>query len=470
MIEKVLIANRGEIAVRIIRACRELGISTLAVYSEADEQSAHVHLADSAICIGPNSALQSYLKSDRILSAAEVGDVDAIHPGYGFLSENALFAEQCESCNIKFIGPSPKTIRMMGDKALARETAQKAKCPIVPGEGPIDSEREALKIAQKIGFPVIIKALAGGGGKGMRLAHNAASFTKEYTTARIEAEKAFGNSAVYLEKFIQNPRHIEFQILADAHGNIVHLGERDCSIQRRYQKLVEESPSPFLTPKLREKMGEAAIRVARACNYQNAGTIEFLVDEKGNFYFIEMNTRIQVEHGVTEEVTGIDLVKQQLLIARGEKLPFRQKDIKFEKHAIECRINAEDPQNNFVPACGEIELLCQPGGPGVRLDSHIYGGYKVPHHYDSMIAKVITFGHSRELAIDRMQRALQEFIIKGPGLSTTIPFCRAIMLDPVFRSGLNITTSFIPEFFARTPKTIFEPNQKGISNESVQSR
>lgn len=463
MIQKVLIANRGEIAVRIIRACRELGISTLAVYSEVDEQSTHVHLADNAICIGPASALQSYLKADRILSAAEVGDVDAVHPGYGFLSENALFAEQCESCNIKFIGPSSKTIRMMGDKALARETAKKAKCPIVPGEGPIESEKEALKVAQKIGFPVIIKALAGGGGKGMRLAHNAASFIKEYATARVEAEKAFGNSAVYLEKYIQNPRHIEFQILADNHDNIIHLGERDCSIQRRYQKLIEESPSPFLTPKLREKMGTAAIRVAKACNYQNAGTIEFLVDEKGNFYFIEMNTRIQVEHGVTEEVTGIDLIKQQILIACGEKLPFRQKDIKFEKHAIECRINAEDPQRNFAPSCGEIQLYYPPGGHGVRLDSHIYGGYKIPHTYDSMVAKLITFGSSRQLAIDRMQRALQEFIVKGPGLSTTIPFCRAIMLDPVFRSGKNITTGFIPDFFSRVPKTFFESNQKGIS-------
>lgn len=457
MIQKVLIANRGEIALRIVRACRELGVKTLAVYSEADEQSLHVQLADEAICIGPAASSESYLKADRIISAAEIADVDAIHPGFGFLSENAEFAEQCESCNIKFIGPKSETIRLMGDKAMAKEIARKAKVPTIPGSpGPVRSEAEAVKIAKEIGFPVIIKAVAGGGGKGMRLAHNVMSFSREFETARIEAEKAFGNGDVYIEKFIENPRHIEFQILADEHGKVIHLGERDCSVQRRYQKLIEESPSPFLNDSLRNKMGKASVRLAEACNYQNAGTVEFLVDKHGDFYFIEMNARIQVEHGVTEEVTGYDLVKRQILIASGEKTEFDQKDVKFQRHAIECRINAEDPARNFAPCPGEIGLYYPPGGHGVRIDSHIYGGYIVPPYYDSMVSKLITYADTREKAMDRMYRALGEYLIRG--IKTSIPFCMAIMKDPVFRSG-QVTTGYIEEFMSRTPKNLFIENE-----------
>jgi len=376
--------------------------------------------------------------------------VDAIHPGFGFLSENADFAEQCELCNIKFIGPKSSAIRLMGDKSSARDMARKAGVPIVPGsDGIIQNEEEALKVAKKIGFPVIIKAVAGGGGKGMRLAHNAAAFGKEFHTARNEAQKSFGNGDVYIEKFIECPRHIEIQLLADEHGKIIHCGERDCSIQRRYQKLIEESPSPFITPKLREKMGKAAIKLAEACGYQNAGTVEFLVDKNGDFYFMEMNTRIQVEHGITEEVTGIDLVKEQILIARGEHLKYDQKDVKFLRHAIECRINAEDPDRNFAPCPGEISFYCAPGGHGVRVDSHVYSGYKIPPYYDSMIAKLITFGRNRTIAIDRMNRALSECIIRG--IPTTIPLCKSIMMDPVFREG-NVTTNYLPDFFSRSPK------------------
>lgn len=456
MIEKLLIANRGEIALRISRACRELGIKTLAVYSEADEQSLHVQLADEAICIGAAPSSESYLKADRIIAAAEIADVDAIHPGYGFLAENGDFAEQCENANIQFIGPRPETIRNMGDKAKARETVKKAKVPIIPGsDGVVDNVEEALKIAQEIKFPVIIKAVAGGGGKGMRVAHNAHTFTREFDAARNEASKAFGNGDVYIEKFIEDPRHIEFQILADMHGNVVHLGERDCSVQRRHQKVVEEAPSPFLSEDLRKKMGDAAIRAAKACDYVNAGTIEFLVDKHGDFYFIEMNTRIQVEHGVTEEVTGIDLIKEQLLIASGQKLAFKQKDIVIQKHAVECRICAEDPSRGFAPCPGEITLYYPPGGHGVRLDSHVYGGYKVPPHYDSMISKVITYGRTRDLALDRMYRALSEYIIRG--IKTNIPFSKAIIQDPIFRQG-EATTKFVEEFMERAPKT-FEPEE-----------
>ncbi len=452
MIQKVLIANRGEIALRIVRACRELGIKSLAIYSEADVESLHVQLADEAICVGPAPSNQSYLKADRIISAAEIADVDAIHPGYGFLSENADFAEQCESCNIKFIGPSSKAIRMMGDKATARDTVRKAGVPITPGsDGPIDSESEALKVAKKIGYPVIIKAVAGGGGRGMRIAHNDVTFAREFNQARNEAEKVFGNSSVYIEKYLQNPRHIEFQILADTHGKILHLGERDCSVQRRNQKLVEEAPSPFLTPDLRKKMGRAAIRAAQAANYVNAGTIEFLADKDGNFYFMEMNTRIQVEHPVTEEVTGIDLIKEQLLVASGEKLAYDQRHITFNKHAIECRINAEDPARNFAPSPGVIDLYYSPGGHGVRVDSHAYAGYRIPSHYDSMIAKLITFGANRNVAIDRMYRALSEYLIRG--IHTTIPFSKAIMSDPVFRQGLA-TTGYVEEFMSRSPSDL----------------
>ncbi|WP_309386554.1 acetyl-CoA carboxylase biotin carboxylase subunit [Cerasicoccus frondis] len=453
MIQKILIANRGEIALRIVRACRELGIRTLAVYSEADEQSLHVQLADEAICIGPAASSESYLKADRIISAAEIADVDAIHPGFGFLSENAEFAEQCESCNIKFIGPKSETIRLMGDKAMAKEVAKRAKAPTIPGsDGPVNDEKEAVKIAKEIGFPVIIKAVAGGGGKGMRLAHNAMAFAKEFNTARQEAEKAFGNGDVYIEKYIEEPRHIEFQILADEHGKVLHLGERDCSVQRRYQKLIEEAPSPYLTDKLRAKMGAAAVRIAQECDYQNAGTVEFLVDKNGDFYFIEMNARIQVEHGVTEEVTGLDLVKRQIRIAGGEKLELEQKDIKILRHCIECRINAEDPTRNFAPCPGEVKFYYTPGGHGVRIDSHVYQGYHVPPYYDSMVAKLMVYGRTREIAMDRMYRALNEYMIRG--IKTTIPFCAAVMKDPVFRSG-DVTTKYIEEFLSRTPRDVF---------------
>lgn len=458
MFQKILIANRGEIALRVVRACRELGIKSIAVYSEADEQSLHVQLADEAICIGPAAGAQSYLRKERIISAAEVADVDAIHPGYGFLSENADFAEQCESCNIKFIGPKSESIRMMGDKASAREIAKKIGVPVIPGsEGFLTDDVEALKVAQKIGFPVIIKAVAGGGGKGMRLAHNAMAFSKEFNMARAEAEKAFGNGAVYVEKFVENPRHIEFQILADQHGNVIHLGERDCSVQRRYQKLVEEAPSPFLTPKLREQMGAEAVKLAKACNYQNAGTIEFLVDESGRFYFIEMNTRIQVEHGVTEEVTGIDLVKAQIEIAMGKPLTLTQKDVELKGHCIECRINAEDPARNFAPCPGTIKLYYAPGGNGVRVDSHVYGGYSIPPYYDSMISKLITKGRTREEAVSRMYRALDEYLIRG--IPTTIPFSKAIMQDAGFQQG-NVTTSFVGAFLERLPKDYFNSTQE----------
>ena len=457
MFKKILIANRGEIALRIIRACRELGIQTVAVYSEADEQSLHVQLADGAICIGPAPSNESYLRAERIISAAEIADVDAIHPGYGFLSEDGAFAEQCEQCKIKFIGPQSSTIRMMGDKAMARATVKAAGVPTVPGsDGVIRDPEEAIAIAEKIGYPVIIKAVAGGGGRGMRLAHNAMTFKKEFAAASAEAEKAFGNGDVYLEKYIEEPRHIEFQVLADEHGNVIHLGERDCSIQRRHQKVVEESPSPFMEPGLREKMGEAAIRAAKACDYWNAGTIEFLVDKHRNFFFIEMNTRIQVEHPVTEEVTGIDLIKEQLRIASGEKLHHKQEDVKINGHAIEVRICAENPAMNFAPSPGEISLYYPPGGHGVRVDSHIYGGYTVPKYYDSMIAKVITVGRDRKMALARMDRALSEYLIRG--LFTNISFARSIINDPEFARG-NFTTRFIEEFLQRKPKTLFETKE-----------
>ncbi len=453
MIQKVLIANRGEIALRVIRACRELGIKTLAVYSEADVQSLHVQLADEAICIGSNKSSESYLRPDRIISAAEVADVDAIHPGYGFLSENAKFVEQCESCNIKFIGPKAKAIRIMGDKAIAKETVKKAGVPTVPGsDGPVESETEAVKIARKIPYPVIIKAVAGGGGRGMRIVHNDVSFAKEYHVARIESEKAFGNGAVYIEKYIQNPRHIEFQILADSHGKVVHLGERDCSVQRRHQKLIEESPCQFLTADLREKMGKFAIKASESAEYENAGTIEFLVDPKGNFYFIEMNTRIQVEHPVTEEVTGIDLIKQQIYVANGAKLEFDQSNIKWDKHAIECRINAEDPARNFAPSPGAISLYYAPGGHGVRIDSHVYSGYTIPPYYDSMVGKLICYGSTRKVALQRSYRALSEYLVRG--IKTTIPLHKAIISDPLFIAG-KATTAYMEDFLARTPAELF---------------
>jgi acetyl-CoA carboxylase biotin carboxylase subunit len=454
MFKKILIANRGEIALRIIRACRELDIETVAVYSEADEQSLHVQLADGAICIGPAASSESYLRAERIIAAAEIADVDAIHPGYGFLSEDPDFAEQCEECKIKFIGPRSETIGQMGDKATARETVKAAGVPTVPGsEGVVKDPEEAIRVAEGIGFPVIVKAVAGGGGRGMRLAHNAMTFLKEFAAASNEALKAFGNGDVYIEKFIEEPRHIEFQILADEHGNVIHLGERDCSIQRRHQKVVEEAPSPFMTPDLREEMGKAAINAAKSCDYWNAGTIEFLVDKNRNFYFIEMNTRIQVEHPVTEEVTGIDLIKEQLRIASGEELGMKQEDIKIKGHAIEVRICAENPGMNFAPCPGNISLYYPPGGHGVRVDSHIYGGYYIPKYYDSMISKVITFGRDRKMVLDRMNRALNEYLIRG--VYTNIGFARSIINDPEFIRG-NFTTAFVEDFMQRTPKSLFE--------------
>ena len=453
MLKKVLIANRGEIALRIVRACNELGIKTLAVYSEADEQSLHVQLADEAICIGPAAGKLSYLKADRIIAAAEIADVDAIHPGYGFLAENADFAEQCAQCNIKFIGPGKEAIVNFGDKAKARDMAIQAKVPVIPGsDGTVDNEKEALRVAKKIGYPVIIKAVAGGGGKGMRTARNAMAFAKEYNNARNEAEKAFGNGAVYLERFLEAPRHIEIQLLGDQHGNVIHLGERDCSVQRRHQKVIEEAPSPFISDDTRKKMGRDAVKLAKSVKYEGAGTVEFLVDGNGEYFFIEMNTRIQVEHGVTEEVTGVDLVKEQLLIASGRKLSYQQKEIKITMHCIECRVCAEDPSRNFAPCPGEISLYYSPGGHGVRIDSHCYSGYTIPPHYDSMIAKVMTYGRTRELALGRMDRALGEYLIRG--IKTNIPFSRAIIRDPHFREG-KYTTKFIEEFVERVPKDIY---------------
>ena len=423
MISRLLIANRGEIALRIVRACREMGIHSVVAYSQADHDALATQLADEAICIGPPTSANSYLRIDRIIAAAEVCDVDAIHPGYGFLAENAHFAEVCRECKIKFVGPSPDAMRRMGDKAEARKTMMAAKVPVTPGSDDVVADSDqALQVAQKIGYPVMIKASAGGGGKGMRAVHNDASLVKSFHAASSEAERAFGNGAVYIEKLVLEPRHVEFQILADEHGSVVHLGERDCSLQRRHQKLVEESPSPALTPALRRKMGDAAVRAAKAVNYSNAGTIEFLLGADKKFYFMEMNTRIQVEHPVTEMVTGIDLIKEQIRLAGGEKLGYKQDDIKFEGHAIEIRINAENPANNFSPCPGEIALYCPPGGPGVRVDSHVYTGYRIPPHYDSMIGKLIVHGRNRQEAMARCSRALHEYIIEGNGIFTTIGF------------------------------------------------
>ena len=441
MFEKILIANRGEIALRVIRACKELGVRTLAVYSDADVDSLHVQLADEAICIGAAPSSESYLKIDRIMSAAEVGDVDAIHPGYGFLSENAHFAEVCESCRIKFIGPPASAMYLMGDKNSARACARKAGVPVTPGsDGIVENEQDAIKVAKKVGYPVMVKAVAGGGGRGMRAAHNDASLVQGFHAARTEAEKAFGNAAVYIEKLILNPHHIEFQIVADHHGHTVHLGERDCSIQRRNQKVIEECPSPFMKAALRKKMGNAAVRLAQSVGYQNVGTIEFLVDGSGNFYFIEMNTRIQVEHTITEEVYGCDLVKEQIRIAAGEKISPHVARAQPRLHAIQCRINAEDPAANFQPSPGRIAFYYAPGGRGVRVDSHVYTGYTVPPYYDSLISKLITVGATRNSAIARMRRALDEYFITG--IKTTVPFHNAILRSAEFRNG-TYDTGFV---------------------------
>lgn len=457
MFEKILVANRGEIAVRIIRACKELNVRTVAVYSEADANSMHVQMADEAICIGKAASSESYLRIDRIVSAAEIADVDAIHPGYGFLAENAHFADVCESCNIRFIGPNSRAMNALEDKAVSRALAKKAGVPIPPGsDGVVENEQEALAVAKKITYPVIIKAIAGGGGRGMRIAHNDISLVKGFYTARTEAEKAFGNSGVYIEKYIENPHHVEFQILGDNKGHIIHLGERDCSIQRRNQKVVEESPSPLLDNKfrkLRDKMGKAACRIAAEANYTNAGTVEFIIDNDGNFYFLEVNKRIQVEHPVTEEVTGIDLVRYQIMLAMGEPLKHSQSDVQFKGHAIECRINAEDPFDDFRPSPGRIDMYYQPGGRGVRVDSHAYGGYNIPPHYDSMIGKLITFGKDRREAMDKMSRALGEFMIGG--IKTTISFQQAIMQDPNFRRGVY-STSFIEELLGGARRELIQ--------------
>lgn len=440
MFKKVLIANRGEIALRVIRACRELGIQTVAVYSEADRESLHVRFADDDVCIGPPPSRLSYLRIPAIIAAAEITGADAIHPGYGFLAENAGFADACANSNITFIGPTAEQIRLMGDKAAARRLAQELKIPVVPGSpGPVEEPAEALAIAEEIGFPVIIKAAAGGGGKGMRVAHDADAFMQAFGLARNEALAAFGSAQVYVEKFLERPRHIEIQIMGDQHGTVMHLGERDCSIQRRHQKLIEEAPSPGLTPELRSRMSGSAVRAARHIHYQGAGTIEFLL-ENGCFYFMEMNTRIQVEHPVTEMVTSCDIVKEQIRIAAGEPLSIRLYGDQLRGHAIECRVNAEDPSRNFQPAPGTITAYHPPGGPGVRVDTHIYAGYTVPPYYDSLLAKVIVHGNTREEALARMSQALDSFIVEG--VPTTIPFLKRVIHHPEFVAG-RVDTKFL---------------------------
>ena len=441
MFRKILIANRGEIALRIIRTCKELGIRTVAVYSEADVDSLHIRYADEEVCIGPPEPSKSYLSIPSIISAAEVTDAEAIHPGYGFLAENAHFAEVCAECKIKFIGPSPDCIRKLGEKSIAKEIMRKAGVPIIPGsEGIVKDEKEAIKIAKHIGYPVIVKAAGGGGGRGMRIAHTDVSLANAFLTARAEAEASFGNPDVYIEKYIEEPRHIEFQIIGDEYGNIIQLGERDCTIQRRYQKLIEESPSPAITENLREYMARASLRGAKSVDYTSLGTIEFLLDKNNKFYFMEVNTRVQVEHPVTEFVTGVDLIKEQILIAAGEKLSIPRKELKLRGHAIECRINAEDPDRDFIPCPGKITAYHVPGGPGIRVDTHVYTEYKIPPYYDSLIAKLIVHGKDRSEAIARMEAALDEFVIEG--VKTTIPFHKKILANPLFKRG-EIHTEFI---------------------------
>ncbi len=442
MFKKILIANRGEIALRVIRTCKEMGIKTVAVYSTADKDSLHVRFADEAVCIGPPPSKESYLNIPRIIAAAEITNADAIHPGYGFLSENAEFSKICEEYGIKFIGASPEMINKMGDKATAKATMKEAGVPTIPGsEGLLDSIEEGLKIAEVVGYPVILKATAGGGGRGMRIVKDPSGFKKAWDDARQESGAAFGNDGLYLEKFVEEPRHIEIQIVGDSDGLACHLSERDCSIQRRHQKLVEETPSPFITDELREAMGAAAIKGAQAIKYEGAGTIEFLVDKHRNFYFMEMNTRIQVEHPITEEVTDFDLIKEQIKVAAGEKISGRNYFPKL--YAMECRINAEDPSNGFRPSPGKIINLHLPGGRGVRIDSHVYAGYVIPPNYDSMIAKLIVSGQSREEVIVRMKRALEEFVIDG--IKTTIPFHIALLENEEFKAG-NFTTKFLEDF------------------------
>ena len=448
MFKKILIANRGEIALRIIRTCQEMGIKTVAVYSTADADSLHVKFADEAVCIGPPAGKDSYLKIPSILAAAEITNAEAIHPGYGFLSENAEFSRICREHEIKFIGPSPEAINSMGDKAVAKATMIANDVPVVPGsDGVVESYEEAKKVCDDIGFPVIIKASAGGGGRGMRMVMEAEDLEKNYKMCRQEAETSFNNPAVYIERFVLNPHHVEIQIMADQHGTAVHYGERDCSLQRRHQKVLEESPSPLMTEELRERMGEAAVNAAKAVDYEGAGTVEFLVDDDHNFYFMEMNTRIQVEHPVTEEVTGIDLIEQQIRVAAGEKI--EEYPLEFTNHAIECRINAEDPEHNFRPSAGEITVFHPPGGHGVRLDTHAYSGYRIPPYYDSMIAKLIVSAPTREDAIKKMKRALKEFIIEG--IKTNIPFHIQLMDDENFIKG-TFDTKYLEREFKYIPK------------------
>ena len=446
MFKKVLIANRGEIAVRVIRACKEMRIATVAIFSEADRDSLHVRMADEAVCVGPPPSKDSYMNMPNIISAAIISGAEAIHPGYAYFSEQASFAEACEACNLKFIGPKSAAIELMGDKAKAKETAAKAGVPVIPGsKGTIQSEQEAFKTASKMGYPLRLKATAGGGGRGIRVVHNEEDLAGALKVAGAEAESAFGNGKLYIEKEIEEPRHVEIQLIGDEHGHCVHLGERECSIQRRHQKLVEESPSVAVTPAIRNRMGEAAIKLAKAVGYVNAGTVEFLLDKNGEFYFMEMNTRVQVEHPVTELVTGVDIVKEQIKIASGEKLSLAQKDVKILGHAIECRIIAEDPSNNFAPSVGTIRHLVLPGGIGVRLDTHIYAGYEVPPYYDAMLAKLVVWGKTRTEAIARMMRCLSEFEIEG--INTNIEYQMQIISNPHFRNG-ELSTNFIPRRMA----------------------
>src|SRR6187401_333906 len=455
MFKKILVANRGEIALRVIFACRELGVKTVAVYSEADENSLHVRFADEDICIGPLRSAESYLNVPAIISAAEITGADAIHPGYGFLSESAYLAEVCEACHIKFIGPSPNVIRLLGDKARARRAMKKAGIPVLPGsDGPIDSEERAIKIAKELGYPVIIKAVAGGGGRGMRVIRNPSEMSRALKTAQREAEAAFGVGDVYIEKYVEHPRHIEFQVLGDHHGAVVHLGERECSIQRRHQKLLEEGPSVAVTEKMRRKLGGAVVDAARAVQYTNAGTFEFLLDDKGNFFFLEVNTRVQLEHPVTEFVTGVDIVKEQIRIAAGERLSFKQGDVTFNGHSIECRVNAEDPET-FAPSPGTVHAFSVPGGPGVRIDTFAHAECTVPPYYDSMIAKIIVHGRDRQEAIARMRRVLEMTVIDG--IKTSIPLHLKILAEPDFVAG-RLSTAFMERYIVEK-----KPSSTGLA-------